>query len=207
METIDLWENQVKKSTLSDAPAAEGAAGAKSEVAGEPGAPFSPIPKYIRCRKQGGSVWRDDLGCRNAMVKQHLPALHRAGEPGCGELQGTRWGWGAANQGVRTWQRCFTSSVTLRAANLFNVLVNQDLHQNRGFEICPFAWHGELKEQSSHSAPECSVGPSFPGCLISANESLPLFHKMGINKPLAIRIMFFEAVGWKSLYKSTALFW
>lgn len=129
---------------------------------------------------------------------------------------GSALGWPSAEDGgAEKRQRCHVSSVTLISPSLFNVLVNQDLDQNREFsgavkifsQILPFAWPGELKERSSRGAPKWFCRTPFSRMVSSANESLPLFHKMGINKPSAIRIMFFKAVGWKTLYKSKASFW
>lgn len=159
----------------------------------------APSPRRRRCPAKGDA--REELesrGCGALLVRQR-------------SRMAVSWGRGGAEKR----QRCHVSSVTLISPSLFNVLVNQDLDQNREFsgavkifsQILPFAWPGELKERSSRGAPKWFCRTPFSRMVSSANESLPLFHKMGINKPSAIRIMFFKAVGWKTLYKSKASFW
>lgn len=112
---------------------------------GDCGGSIQPKEEEISCQEQC-HPWEEveTWGCR----------VHLTGQR---SRRSIRWGWGTANQGVRKWQRCDTSSMTLISASLFNILVNQDLNQNRGFsgsikvfsKIWPVPWPGELKEQGT----------------------------------------------------------
>lgn len=236
METINLWKihsvwevffewcslsRGSSRSYVKDGPLTRGTVFPYSEIHQVHKPRRACVERWSWLQKCGGSLG-DGGGSpqpKEEEVSRQGWCPRRAGEPRLWSAPGAaalsdgrqlRTGGGAEKR-----QRCHVSSVTLISPSLFNVLVNQDLDQNREFsgavkifsQILPFAWPGELKERSSRGAPKWFCRTPFSRMVSSANESLPLFHKMGINKPSAIRIMFFKAVGWKTLYKSKASFW